>query len=52
MSDAVMVSAGSAHSCAVRESGAVECWGAGWSGRLGNGNAWSTTPQDIVWPVP
>jgi alpha-tubulin suppressor-like RCC1 family protein len=32
------VAAGSAHSCAVLENGSAKCWGAGFSGRLGDGS--------------
>jgi cysteine-rich repeat protein len=34
----VQVAAGGAHTCALLETGAVRCWGAGWSGQLGYGN--------------
>ena len=34
----VSVAAGSAHSCAVLENGSAKCWGAGFSGRLGDGS--------------
>jgi hypothetical protein len=42
LSDAVAVSASSSNglgACAVRETGAVVCWGSGNSGQLGNGSA-------------
>ena len=32
------VTAGGAHTCAILDTGQVRCWGAGASGRLGNGN--------------
>lgn len=35
---AVQVSAGEDHTCVVLDTGAVRCWGAGGSGRLGYGN--------------
>ena len=35
---AVAISAGSAHTCAILDTGAVRCWGVGLSGRLGYGN--------------
>ena len=37
--DALQVSAGTRHVCAVRSSGAVACWGLGALGRLGNGDS-------------
>ncbi len=37
--DAVEVSAGYAHACARRSTGAVVCWGANWYGQIGNGAA-------------
>jgi alpha-tubulin suppressor-like RCC1 family protein len=39
ISDAVSVSVGDVHSCAVLSSGSVMCWGAGNSGRLGQGTS-------------
>lgn len=37
--DAVQVSSGSAHTCAVRASGQVMCWGDRGNGRIGNGGS-------------
>ncbi|MCB9787114.1 MAG: lamin tail domain-containing protein [Deltaproteobacteria bacterium] len=37
LSDAVQLSVGASHACAVREGGRIACWGQGGSGRLGNG---------------
>lgn len=48
LSDAVGVSAGTDHSCALRESGEVACWGRGGDGQLGDG---SLTDSDVPVPV-
>ena len=37
ITDAVAISAGGEHSCAVHEDGAISCWGNNWHGQLGNG---------------
>jgi alpha-tubulin suppressor-like RCC1 family protein len=37
LSDAVVLTAGRWHTCAVRSTGAVACWGRGDSGQVGNG---------------
>jgi alpha-tubulin suppressor-like RCC1 family protein len=49
ISDAVGVSAGSSHTCALRVSGEVMCWGDGSSGKLGNGRdtGSSTSPVRV-----
>jgi alpha-tubulin suppressor-like RCC1 family protein len=39
LDDAVFIDAGSSHTCAIRESGEVVCWGDGGGGRLGSGVA-------------
>jgi alpha-tubulin suppressor-like RCC1 family protein len=50
MDDVIAVSAGYAHACAVRAGGAAYCWGANWSGQLGN-NAPLYVPPGSVKPV-
>lgn len=46
--DAVSITAGSEHSCAVIESGRAVCWGAGGDGRLGNGTTGSRDRPGFV----
>ena len=49
ISNALGVSVGASHSCAVLASGGVQCWGFGGSGRLGNGStANQTTPVAVT----
>jgi alpha-tubulin suppressor-like RCC1 family protein len=49
LSDAVDVSAGSAHACAARASGAVSCWGNNDARQLGDGStAASRTPRTVL----
>jgi alpha-tubulin suppressor-like RCC1 family protein len=48
----VHVSAGDAHTCAVRRDGAIYCWGRNAAGQLGNGTAFNEQrPVRIVEPV-
>ena len=35
--DAIAVGAGGRHSCALRQTGGISCWGVNWSGLLGDG---------------
>ncbi len=50
--DATDVAAGATHSCAVRRSGGVVCWGGGGAGQLGDGtarpDASTPTPTPVV----
>ena len=39
LTDAVQIAAGEEHSCAVRATGRVSCWGIGTAGQLGDGGA-------------
>lgn len=51
--DAIALAAGSGHTCALRPSGEVLCWGSGYYGQLGNGNFYNTTePPGLGTPVP
>ena len=36
ITDATTIAAGAEHSCALRESGTISCWGANWYGQLGS----------------
>lgn len=50
--DAVSVSAGGSHTCAVRQSGTVACWGANSSGQLGDGTVTArVTPVSLAMPT-
>ena len=48
LADAVDITAGQNHACAVRETGALVCWGANNAGQLGIG---STSPQGRPLPT-
>lgn len=49
MNDAVAIAAGTTHTCAVRKTGKVSCWGSGLSGTLGTGkNESSSSPVDVL----
>ena len=48
--DATAIAAGGEHSCALREGGAISCWGNNWGGQLGDGSYddFSLVPVDVV----
>ena len=51
--DALALAAGGAHSCALRQGGAISCWGANWFGQLGDGTGgadgdFSLEPVDVA----
>jgi alpha-tubulin suppressor-like RCC1 family protein len=49
LSDAVQISAGAWHTCALRTSGSVVCWGANHLGQLGDGSTWNRpSPVEVV----
>ena len=52
ITDATAISTGDNHSCALRESGAISCWGRNWEGQLGNGQRGydlvSSAPVQVV----
>jgi alpha-tubulin suppressor-like RCC1 family protein len=45
IASAVQIDAGEHHTCAVLESGSIECWGSNADGQLGFGWGWSTVPE-------
>lgn len=49
LTDAIGISAGDIHTCAIKEDATVVCWGFGGYGRLGNGGSTSTSvPLAVV----
>lgn len=45
------ICAGSMHGCAIVEGGQVACWGAGYSGQLGDGVVHQEEPQGVATPA-
>jgi alpha-tubulin suppressor-like RCC1 family protein len=48
ITDAIAVSAGGYHSCAVTGNGNAWCWGDNGSGQLGNGSSTGSSPQPVA----
>ena len=47
IADATAIAVGDSHSCAIRQTGAISCWGANDSGQLGNGRSGDITASFI-----
>ena len=45
ITDATQITAGDNHTCALRQTGTITCWGRNWIGQPGNG---AFLPQDVV----
>ena len=39
ITDATQITAGISHTCALRQTGTITCWGNNWAGQLGNGQS-------------
>lgn len=51
LTDAIAISTGDAHSCALRSTGSLACWGLNGDGRLGDGSTRdSDVPVEVAWP--
>ena len=52
ITDAIAITASSAHSCALHQNGTISCWGSNGAGQLGNGqsgaNAHSSVPVQVT----
>ncbi|MBX3012891.1 MAG: hypothetical protein KF832_15355 [Caldilineaceae bacterium] len=42
------IALGYGHSCALTDSHSVKCWGANFSGQLGDSGSWRTIPEDVM----